>query len=98
MMASTVPTEFVCTFKDCGHVFGSKAALITHKVNKSDHDYCKICDSDFKSEKAFFIHKLESKKHICCPVCGENFRSLDGKRLHFRQVRRGEHFNCKDEN
>ena len=77
---------FRCTFRACTATFDSKALLQRHKINKTEHDYCMVCDEDFDDYDSFHRHKVRSERHVCCPSCGEDFRSMGGLKGHVKQV------------
>jgi hypothetical protein len=84
--ASMQQKGFPCTYATCKAVFEDKKAMIAHKINAPEHEYCKRCKLDFNTDDELMLHKLVDPKHIVCPMCGDEFKSPGGRDIHIRTV------------
>jgi hypothetical protein len=64
-----------------------------HKIQSTDHEYCKFCDLDFEDFDAHLEHQVEvdvnnpeDTNHIVCRFCTIEFRCRDARDEHVRQV------------
>ncbi|KAH7132534.1 hypothetical protein B0J11DRAFT_601147, partial [Dendryphion nanum] len=73
-----------CTYEDCDLYFPTVGAMISHKKNSEEHDYCQKCDKDFNSFEELAQHKAFTPDvhQRACRVCGDEFKSVSGLKRH----------------
>lgn len=98
----SVKLRVKCTYGDCSKRFATEKEMKRHKVDATEHFYCKKCNVDCVDWDEFVRHKVdamwpwldgrmrdnkdESPKHIVCEFCGQDFKSFGGRKLHREQA------------